>query len=59
MCILSVPMNKTSTVLSKPVGKMIEGWEKERACQSLLTDSKTGERVHFLFSLRSRQSGCS
>lgn len=61
VCILSVPVNKTSTAFSKPVdkivGEMIEAWEKKRPCQSLLTDSKTGERVHFLFSLRSRQPG--
>ncbi len=66
-CILSVPVNKTSTAFSKTVdfskpvdrivGEMIEAWEKERPSQSLLTDPKTGERVNFLFSLRSRQPG--
>lgn len=61
VCLLSVPVNKTSTAYSKPVDKLvgeaIEAWEKERPSQPKITDAKTGEQVDFLFLFRFRQVG--
>jgi integrase len=61
VCLLSVPVNKTSTAFSKPVdtivGEMIEAWEKERPSQAKLTDRKTGEQVDYLFAHRSKTLG--
>jgi integrase len=61
VCLLSVPVNKTSTAFSKPVdtivGEMIEAWEKERPAQAKLTDRKTGEQVDYLFAHRSKTLG--
>ncbi len=61
VCLLSVPVNKTSTAFTKPVdsivGEMIETWEIERPAQAKLTDQKTGEQVDFLFAHRSKSLG--
>jgi integrase len=61
ICLLSVPVNKTSTAFSKPVdtivGQMIEAWEKERPTQAKLSDPRTGEQVDYLFAHRSKALG--
>ena len=61
VCLLSVPVNKTSTAFSKPVdkavGEMIEAWEKERPTQTTIIDPKTGEQVDYLFAYRSKALG--
>lgn len=53
ICLLTVPVNKTSSEFVKPVdplvGKAIEAWEKIRPKALTKTDLKTGEMVHFLF----------
>ena len=61
VCLLSVPVNKTSTAFVKPVDKLVseavEAWEKERPAQSKPLDAKTGEQVDYLFLLRLHQVG--
>lgn len=61
VCLLDVPVNKTSTAFVKPVdpmvGDTIEAWEKVRPLQPALLDYKTGELVHFLFAYRARPLG--
>ena len=56
VCLLDVPVNKTSTAFTKPVdrvvGEAIRAWEQERPDQPPARDEKTGEQVHFLFSFR-------
>jgi len=56
VCLLDVPVNKTSTAFTKPVdrvvGDAIRGWEQERPTQPPALDEKTGELVHFVFSVR-------
>jgi integrase len=56
VCLLDVPVNKTSTAFTKPVdrvvGDAIHVWEHERPVQPPARDEKTGELVHFLFSVR-------
>jgi hypothetical protein len=56
VCLLDVPVNKTSTAFTKPVdrvgGEAIRVWEQERPDQPPTRDEKTGEQVHFLFSFR-------
>jgi hypothetical protein len=56
VCLLDVPVNKTSTAFTKPVdrvvGEVIRAWEQERPEQPAARDEKTGEQVHFLFSFR-------
>lgn len=56
VCLLDVPVNKTSTAFTKPVdrvvGEAIRAWEQERPQQPLARDEKTGEQVPFLFSFR-------
>ncbi|MDV5358262.1 tyrosine-type recombinase/integrase [Enterobacter asburiae] len=53
ICLLDVPVNKTSTAFTKPVdpviGDFIDCWEKERYMQPALVDIKTGELVNYLF----------
>lgn len=53
VCLLSVPVNKTSTAFTKPVdrlaGEAIEAWEKERPVQAKLLEVKTGMQVDYLF----------
>lgn len=62
VCLLSIPVNKTSTAFSKPVdtvvGDVIEAWEKDRPTQTKIIDPKTGELVDYLFAYRSRALGC-
>ena len=61
VCLLSIPVNKTSTAFSKPVdalaGEVVEAWEKERPAQMKLIDPKTGELVDYLFAYRSKALG--
>jgi len=56
VCMLDVPVNKTSTAFTKPVdpivGEMISAWEKVRPTGVKLLDRKTGEMVDFLFLYR-------
>jgi integrase len=56
VCLLDVPVNKTSTAFTKPVdrvvGEAIRAWEQDRPDQPPARDEKTGEQVHFLFSCR-------
>ena len=53
ICLLDVPVNKTSTAFTKPVdpivGEYIDCWEKERSIQPDQLDLKTGELVSYLF----------
>ncbi len=57
ICLLDVPVNKTSTAFTKPVdrvvGEAIEAWERERPNQPAALDRKTAELVHYLFAYRS------
>jgi hypothetical protein len=57
ICLLDVPVNKTSAGFTKPVdqavGEAIEAWERERPNQPAALDRKTGELVHYLFAHRS------
>ena len=61
ICLLDVPVNKTSAGFTKPVDRMvgeaINAWEKVRPAQAKLCDSKTGEMVDFLFLHRMRHLG--
>lgn len=57
VCLLDIPVNKTSTAYTKPVhplvGKRINEWERLRPKDQLRAlDSKTSEPVQFLFSYR-------
>lgn len=56
ICLLDIPVNKTSTAFTKPVdfvvGEAILAWEKVRPIQPALLDPKTGEMVHYLFAFR-------
>ena len=56
ICLLDIPVNKTSTAFTKPVdpvvGEAIRAWEVERPVQPVALDDKTGELVHFLFHYR-------
>jgi integrase len=56
VCMLEIPTNKTGTMFTKPVdrvvGEAIEVWERVRPEQPLLLDPKTGEMVQFLFCYR-------
>lgn len=56
VCLLDVPVNKTSTAFTKPVdpivGETISAWEKVRPNGVKLADPKTGEMVDFLFLYR-------
>src|SRR5690606_30578593 len=53
ICLLDVPMNKTSSEFTKPVsylmGEAIEAWEQVRPQQPARLDEKTQTYVHFLF----------
>jgi integrase len=61
VCFLYVPTNKTSTAFVKPVdylvGEAITAWQRIRPEQPAALDSKTSERVHFLFSYRGKRVG--
>jgi len=56
VCMLDVPVNKTSAAFTKPVdpivGEMISAWEKVRPIGAKLPDWKTGGAVDFLFLFR-------
>lgn len=56
VCLLDIPVNKTSAAFTKPVdrlvGEAIEQWERDRPEQPAVVDRKTGEVVHYLFSYR-------
>jgi integrase len=56
VCMLDVPVNKTSTAFTKPVdpivGQIISEWEKVRPNGVKLLDRKTGEAADFLFLFR-------
>jgi len=56
VCMLEVPVNKTSTAFTKPVdpivGEAINAWEKVRPQGEKQSDPKTGEMVEFLFLYR-------
>jgi integrase len=56
VCLLEVPVNKTSTSFTKPVdpivGEAVAIWEKVRPQGVKLPDEKTGEQVDFLFLIR-------
>jgi integrase len=56
VCLLDVPVNKTSAAFTKPVdpivGETIFAWEKVRPTGMKLPDPKTGEIVDFLFLYR-------
>ena len=61
VCLLSVPVNKTSRAYTKPVGKAvarcISAWEQKRGEQPSLSDRKTGQPTQFLFTYRGRKVG--
>jgi len=61
VCLLDVPVSKTSTAFVKPVdpmvGEAIEAWENIRPQQPALLDRKTGDLVHFIFAYRARPLG--
>ncbi|MGH2873237.1 MAG: tyrosine-type recombinase/integrase [Solirubrobacteraceae bacterium] len=56
VCLLDVPVNKTSTAFTKPVdplvGDAIGAWEAARPTHPKFTDQKTGELVNVLFCFR-------
>jgi integrase len=61
VCLLDVPVNKTTTAFTKPVdrivGEAIAAWEKVRPQGVKLPDPKTGELVDFLFLIRLTEVG--
>jgi hypothetical protein len=61
ICLLDVPVNKTSVAFTKPVdppvGKAIASWEAVRPRQPCVIDRKTGLRVSVLFGYRGRKLG--
>ncbi len=61
ICLLDVPVNKTSSEFTKPVsylvGEAIDAWEHIRPQQPSRLDPKTQEYVHFLFSYRNLSLG--
>ena len=63
VCMLDVPVNKTSTSFTKPVdrivGEAIATWERVRPQGVKLPDPKTGELVDFLFLMRLTPVGTS
>jgi integrase len=56
VCLLDVPVNKTSTAFTKPVdpivGQAIEAWQALRPVQPKRLDAKTSDHVDLLFSIR-------
>ncbi len=61
ICLLDVPVTKTSTAFTKPVdplvGDAIERWETARPEHPKFTDQKTGELVDLLFCFRGQTLG--
>jgi integrase len=56
VCLLTVPVNKTSSEYSKPVdtviGQAFAAWEQVRPVAPPMRDRKTGEKVSLLFTYR-------
>ncbi len=63
VCLLDVPVNKTSTAFTKPVdmvvGEAIAEWERIRPVQPKSVDAKTSEIVQYLFFYRGKRFGLS
>jgi hypothetical protein len=61
VCLLSVPVNKTSAAFTKPVGKIVaeyvRTWEAIRGQQPTVIDRKTRQPTHYLFMHRGRKLG--
>jgi len=60
VCLLDVPVHKTGTAFTKPVGPLLgqaAAWEAARPAQPSVLDRKTSERVHLLFSYRAQGIG--
>ncbi|CAG1007782.1 hypothetical protein ANRL4_03796 [Anaerolineae bacterium] len=61
ICLLDVPVNKTSGAFTKPIarlaGQAVLAWEAVRPSQPRLVDAKTGEQVHLLFAYRGKRMG--
>lgn len=61
LCLLQVPVGKTSPEFVKPVdrvvGEAIEAWERVRTDTPRIQDDKTSERVSLLFAHRTRAIG--
>jgi integrase len=61
VCLLDVPVNKTTHAFTKPVdpivGEAIGAWESIRPEQPLALDPKTKEMVHYLFFFRGKRVG--
>jgi len=61
VCLLDIPITKTSTALTRPVdpilGRALEAWQERRPVQPQLIDSRTGERADLLFALRAQRVG--
>jgi integrase len=61
ICLLDVPITKTSSAFTKPVsavvGEAVARWEALRPEQPALPDPKTGELVDVLFAFRGRRIG--
>jgi integrase len=61
VCLLDVPVNKTTTAFTKPVdqlvGQAIQAWEAARPAQPRFEDRRTGERVDMLLAYRGAQLG--
>lgn len=61
ICLLDIPPGKNGRPHTKAVdaivGKAIQAWETIRPEQSLFTDRRTSEQVHYLFAYRSQRLG--
>lgn len=61
VCLLDVPVNKTSTAFTKPVdrlvGEAVQRWERVRPASPGLVDAKTNEVAAFLFVCRGKPLG--
>ena len=59
ICLLDVPVNKTSTAYTKPVdaivGDAVDAWERARCPHPRMLDRKTGSMTDFLFVHRGRR----
>ena len=61
VCLLDVPVNKTTSAFTKPVdrlvGEAIESWQAIRPTQPRFADRKTGELVDMLLAYRGARLG--
>jgi hypothetical protein len=61
VCLLDVPVNKTTSAFTKPVdplvGDAVEAWQAVRPTQPKFADRKTGELVDMLLAYRGAQLG--